>query len=274
MARVRLRGITDPANRHIAYNVYVIDRVWRFGSDYLKALHTMASTSFTLSSTDVYLAIKTALADHEYAAGQYLREAQLAERLGVSRTPVREALRRLDAEGWVEAVPNYGVRVRAWTEQDAREIFEARLLIEPYLAGRAAQRATDEDVVRLRELAVTMFDIAREPPTAELTERWFALNDAFHAIISGGAGNGRLDRSLKSMKETPLVKWTFDTYNPEDRERSARQHLDIVDAFEQRNGVWAEAIVRCHIAAAQSVVLGRAQRAQAGGAIAFALTVE
>ncbi|VVD97742.1 GntR family transcriptional regulator [Pandoraea terrigena] len=231
----------------------------------------MSSTPFTLSSADVYLAIKTALAERQYAAGQYLRETQLAARLGVSRTPVREALRRLDAEGWVEAVPNYGVRVRAWTEQDAREIFEARLLIEPYLAGRAAQRATDDEVAQLRELAVTMFDIAREPPTAALTERWFALNDAFHAIISGGAGNGRLDRSLKSMKETPLVKWTFDTYNPEHRERSARQHLEIVDAFEQRNGVWAEAIVRCHIAAAQSVVLGRAHRTRTDDAVASAL---
>jgi DNA-binding GntR family transcriptional regulator len=74
---------------------------------------------------DVYGAIKEALTDSEYDAGEYLREEQLAGRLGVSRTPVREALRRLDAEGWVETRPNYGVRVKFWTLQDAKEIFEA-----------------------------------------------------------------------------------------------------------------------------------------------------
>ncbi len=65
----------------------------------------------------MYVAIKNALATGRFGAGQYLREEQLAKNLGVSRTPVREALRRLDAEGWVETRPNYGVRVKAWTLQ-------------------------------------------------------------------------------------------------------------------------------------------------------------
>ncbi|WP_244817991.1 GntR family transcriptional regulator [Caballeronia sp. Lep1P3] len=224
-----------------------------------RALHTIAPEP-SRSADDVYLAIKDALASNHYGAGQYLREEQLAKSLGVSRTPVREALRRLDAEGWVETRPNYGVRVKAWSLQDAREIFEARLLIEPYLAARAALHIAAEDIARLRTLADAMLAITHRPSTSESCEAWFAANGEFHAIITAAANNARLDRSLRSMKETPLIKWTFDTYSDEDRERSARQHVEIVHALEERNAAWAEAITRCHILAAEKAVLDRYQR--------------
>jgi DNA-binding GntR family transcriptional regulator len=223
------------------------------------ALHTIAPDS-QRSADDVYLAIKGALASGRYGAGQYLREEQLARSFGVSRTPVREALRRLDAEGWVETRPNYGVRVKAWTLQDAREIFEARLLVEPYLAGRAALHISASDIERLKALAETMLAITQRASTPETCEAWFVANGEFHAIITASANNARLDRSLRSMKETPLIKWTFDTYGDEDRERSARQHFEIVLALEQRNVAWAEAVTRCHILAAEKAVLERYDR--------------
>jgi DNA-binding GntR family transcriptional regulator len=225
------------------------------------ALHTITFET-ARSGDDVYLAIKDALATGRFGAGQYLREEQLAKSLGVSRTPVREALRRLDAEGWVETRPNYGVRVKAWTLQDAREIFEARLLIEPHLAGRAALHIQPSDIERLKTLAETMLAITRHASTPESCEAWFTANGEFHAIITAAANNARLDRSLRSMKETPLIKWTFDTYGDDDRERSARQHFEIVSALEQRNAAWAEAITRCHILAAEKAVLDRYDREQ------------
>ncbi|AET94816.1 GntR domain-containing protein (plasmid) [Burkholderia sp. YI23] len=223
------------------------------------ALHTIPPEP-ARSADDVYLAIKDALAGGQYGAGQYLREEQLAKGLGVSRTPVREALRRLDAEGWVETRPNYGVRVKAWTLQDAREIFEARLLVEPYLAGRAALAIDAADIVRLKALADAMLAITQHPSTPETCEAWFTANGEFHAIITAAANNARLDRSLRSMKETPLIKWTFDTYSDEDRAHSARQHFEIVLALEQRNAAWAEAVTRCHILAAEKAVLDRYDR--------------
>ncbi|NML30386.1 GntR family transcriptional regulator [Paraburkholderia sp. G-4-1-8] len=222
-------------------------------------LHTMQSLP-TRSPDDVYLAIKQSLAENRYGAGQYLREEQLAKSLGVSRTPVREALRRLGAEGWVEIRPNYGVRVKAWSLQDAREIFEARLLIEPFLAGRAALKIGSADIERLSALADRMTAITHQVSTPETTEAWFAANGEFHSIITAAAGNARLDRSLTSMKETPLIKWTFDSYNDEHRASSARQHVEIVQALASRNAAWAEAITRCHILAAEKTVLDRYQR--------------
>ncbi len=143
------------------------------------------------------------------------------------------------------------MRVKAWTlQEDAREIFEARLLIEPHLAGHAALPlqlhigATGID--RLKTLADAMMAITQCPSTPESYRAWFGANSEFHDIITVAANNTRLDRSLRSMKETPLIKWTFDTYGDADRECSARQHVEIVAAFrgalEQRNSAWAEAI--------------------------------
>ncbi|MBY4867680.1 GntR family transcriptional regulator [Burkholderia anthina] len=219
-------------------------------------LHTI-DTGSPSSTDDVYGAIKEAVSSGRYGAGEYLREEQLARSLGVSRTPVREALRRLDAEGWVEARPNYGVRVKAWTLQDAREIFEARLLIEPYLAGRAASFIGASDLEHLKRLADSMLAIAEQPSTRESSDVWFAANGKFHAIITGAGNNARLDHALRSMKETPLIKWTFGTYSDEDRVRSARQHFEIVSALERQNAAWTEAAMRCHILAAENAVLDR-----------------
>lgn len=225
-------------------------------------MHTK-SINAAYPGDNVYAAIKGDIASGHYAPGQHLREEQLARRFGVSRTPVREALRRLDAEGWVDARPNYGVRVKAWTLKDAQEIFDARILIEPHLAGRAAQHLADADLARLRTLADAMLAITRSPITPAATQAWFAANGEFHAIICAAAGNARLDHALRSMKETPLIKWTFDTYDEADRERSARQHEEIVRALEQRNAAWAEAGMRCHILAAEKTVLDRYAREHA-----------
>jgi DNA-binding GntR family transcriptional regulator len=222
-------------------------------------LHTMQNEPVR-SADDVYTAIKDAVTSGQYGAGEYLREEQLAKSLGVSRTPVREALRRLDADGWVETRPNYGVRVKAWTLQDAREIFEARLLVEPYLAGRAALSIGVSDIGRLQTLADAMLAITQRPSTPQSSEEWFSANGEFHAIITAAGNNARLDRSLKSMKETPLIKWTFGTYSDDDRVRSARQHFEIVRALEQRNAAWTEAAMRCHILAAENAVLDRRDR--------------
>ncbi|SAL72477.1 GntR family transcriptional regulator [Caballeronia udeis] len=207
------------------------------------------------SADDVYSAIKQAIGETRYAPGEYLREEQLARGLGVSRTPVREAFRRLGAEGWLEVKPNHGVRVRSWSIRDVEEIFEARMLIEPYLAGRAATGIAAPELLTLRGLADGMLEIAKTPVTPELADQWFAANRRFHDIISGAAGNQRLDQSLRSMKDVPLIKWTFNIYSDDDRARSARQHVEIVDALESRDAVWAEAVMTCHIRAAQKSVV-------------------
>lgn len=205
----------------------------------------------------VYRAIKRSIRDGGYLPGESLREQQVAESLGVSRTPVREAFRRLSAEGWLEARPNYGVRVKVWSAKDVLEILEARVLIEPYLAGRAATRLSSEQVAELMRLAEHMKEIARDTPTDETTQAWFEANGAFHDALMQGGDNARLAQALHTLKEVPLIKWTFKNFGPEDRQRAVRQHIEIAHAVAQRDAALTEAIMKSHMLAAQASVLRR-----------------
>lgn len=223
----------------------------------------MSDIDLVAPVVDVYAAIKQAIVSETYVSGDYLREEQLARSLGVSRTPVREAFRRLGSEGWLEVKPNFGVRVKTWSVRDVEEIFEARILIEPYLVGCAAARIGADDLATVKRLAQDMVVIARADRAADALDDWFVANRAFHDILTAAAGNARLDQSLRMMKEVPLIRWTFNNYSQEDRDRSARQHIEIVEALENRDGGWAEAIVKCHILAAQTSVIKKLGSTQA-----------
>src|SRR3954466_12466577 len=94
----------------------------------------------------------------ELTAGTRLGEVELAERLGVSRTPVREALSRLAAEGLVGIAPNPGARGAPWSVAELEGVFDLRASLEPQLTGFAVARATPEDVAELEELAQRMVD--------------------------------------------------------------------------------------------------------------------
>ena len=100
----------------------------------------------------------------DLAAGSRLGEAELAGELGVSRTPVREALSRLAAEGLVEIVPNRGARVATWTAAELEGVFDLRSTLEPQLTGFAVPNATPADVDELEELAVRMLAVGSPGP--------------------------------------------------------------------------------------------------------------
>ena len=212
--------------------------------------------SSTRGSTDrIYLAIKQIIGETSYAQGEYLREEQMARTLGVSRTPVREAFRRLGAEGWLEVIPNRGVRVKSWSIHDVEEIFEARALIEPYLSRQATTRISAVELAALRELAVAMRDIVALTSSVKVMDEWFVANEEFHQIISSASGNSRLNNTLNVMKEIPLVKRTFNSYNDDARQRSIQQHFELVEAMENRDPEWVEAVMKSHILRAKKSVI-------------------
>jgi DNA-binding GntR family transcriptional regulator len=222
---------------------------------------TDSPSALVAPGEDVYSAIKQAISDARYAPGDYLRETRIAQDFGVSRTPVREAIRRLGAEGWLEVLPNRGARVKRWSVRDIEEIFEARALIEPYLTGQAARRIGVAELAELQALAERMQDIEASGAPEAIADPWFAANRRFHELIVRAAGNRRLEDSLNALKEMPLIKWTFTTYGREDRGRSVRQHFEIVQALRCRDALWAESLMRCHILAAQASVLEKARQA-------------
>lgn len=103
-----------------------------------------------------YDGIKAAIFNQEFAPGSHLTEAMLTQRLGVSRTPIREAFRRLGAEGWLEILPDQGVRVSEWSHRDIDEVFEIRVLLESYIASRAATRIKADDIAKLKSYTQQM----------------------------------------------------------------------------------------------------------------------
>lgn len=197
-----------------------------------------------------YHAVRDGILAGRFAPASRVTEQEIAAAAGVSRTPVREALRRLHAEGLVDFTPNQGAVVTAWSSEDADEIFQLRAMLESYGAERAASRATGEQIAELRALAEQQYQESAARLPGHL-ERIGDLNNRFHRRLQEAAGSGRLSRALASLLEAPLVMKTFLNYGAEDLQRSAAHHLELVRALEARDGEWAASVMRSHVLAAR-----------------------
>ncbi len=198
-----------------------------------------------------YRCIREQILSGERAGGEWLREDGLAESIGVSRTPVREALRHLAAEGLVHYQRNRGVQVQTWNAGDLNEIYSLRALLEPYGSRLAAGTGTVdcaalEDLCNGMESAVT----AGRVDLDEVTE----LNNDFHRMIIEAAGNSRLMGLVTSNLQVPLVRRTFSRYSGDAMQRSMAHHRELVDALRAGDPDWAESIMRSHVHAAWSVM--------------------
>jgi DNA-binding GntR family transcriptional regulator len=193
------------------------------------------------------------------AAGARLGEVELAERLGVSRTPVREALTRLAAEGLVEIVPNRGARVATWTVAELEGVFDLRVSLEPRLAGLAAGAATDADVAALDELAHRMIAVGSPGPRQDL-DALVPLNRAFHDRLVALADHPTLATALAAAIHPPIVRRNFHTYDEASLRRSLAHHAEIVAALRAGDPVWAQAVMTAHISNARAVMVGAARR--------------
>ncbi|WP_395103739.1 GntR family transcriptional regulator [Actinomadura sp. SCN-SB] len=194
-----------------------------------------------------YEVVRQMILSGEAAAGARLGEAELAETLGLSRTPVREALQRLGADGLVEVLPHRGARVVRWTRDDLDEIFELRALLEPYAAARAARLGTDRAALdELNELCAGMERAVADGDLAKVAE----LNSRFHVAIIDASGNRRLPTILTSVMHAPLILGTFRRYDAEAMERSMHHHREVVSALAAGDPEWAESVMRSHVRAA------------------------
>jgi DNA-binding GntR family transcriptional regulator len=184
-----------------------------------------------------------------YSSGLRITEQEIADATGVSRTPVREALRRLQAEGFLTLIPNQGAAVTEWSAQYVDDIFELRALLEPYGAARAAERITTTALRELKLLAQRQYDEAvRQAPG--FIRRIGELNSRFHRSLLEHSGNERLVAMMPALIDAPLVLKTFSKYEHAELVRSASHHVEIVSALEARDAKWAASVMRSHIQAA------------------------
>ncbi len=176
-------------------------------------------------------------------------EGQLAERIGVSRTPIRQALTMLESEGLVEIAPNKGAVVCSFSIEDVWDIYDLRAVLEGHAARRAAGRIEGVKLSRLRELVEEMEGLTgrRFADREEEVRLLVALNNEFHGAIIEASRNGRLRRLVKRTVEVPLVFKAFFWYGPGERAISNHYHRQILGALESGDGERAEIIMREHV---------------------------
>lgn len=207
----------------------------------------------TTVADTVYAEIRHRIADGRYRPGSRLGEESIAEEVGYSRTPVREALRRLAKEGLIDLEPNRGAYVSSWSPEDLQELFSCRALLESYAARLAAARIQPHQLLRLRDLADHMTALSNDPSPTQLAEI-AELNGAFHKLVGEASGNRLLVDLMSRLIEMPLVMRTFQRYGADHLKRSMTQHSDLVDALEAGDDDWAEAVMRSHVFSGRNVM--------------------
>jgi DNA-binding GntR family transcriptional regulator len=190
-----------------------------------------------------YRRLRQGIRAGEFRPGQRLREAELATRLNVSRTPVREAIRRLASDGLIEVAPSRGVMIISLDKQQVRQLYALREILEGAAARMAAQHASPAEIATMREL----LDAGRAAAEPGQIAR---LNRLFHHAIQDAAHNRYLAQALVQLSDSlSLLPGT--TYEVPGRADAAHEeHLAIIDAIEARAPERAEDLARRHIAMA------------------------
>jgi DNA-binding GntR family transcriptional regulator len=189
----------------------------------------------------VYEALVELVIAGRLTPGQHLVETELARQLGVSRQPVREALHRLEAEGWVDLRPNQGAFVHVPTDQEVDQLLDVRELLEVETARLAARTVTPDQVARLRS-------ICRDGEAAVAsgdTERFVALNNSFHTALTEIAGNAVL--AELSAIVSRRSRWYYRLVAPMRERESCAEHLGMVEAIEAGDAGQAAKAARGHI---------------------------
>jgi len=195
--------------------------------------------------------IRDAITDGRLEPGARLKEEQLARDLGLSRTPVREALQRLSNEGLVEIVPNRGAFVRSYEPDDLDELYDLRALLEGHAAARAASRITADQLATLRASCDRFEALGAGSPVEALVLE----NGHFHDTILEAAGSELLAGMIQQVFKLPLVYRSYVWYSPDQKRTSERDHRRLVQSFEQRDAEAAQAIMRDHVLGARDVLL-------------------
>jgi DNA-binding GntR family transcriptional regulator len=179
----------------------------------------------------------------ELTPGMFLDEIQLAEQMNISRTPLREALKVLTAEGLVRHEPRRGSFVYEVTEQDLDEIFPVIALLEGRCAFEAAQRANDGDLAALEDLHEKL---ARHAKAKRINE-YYATNFAIHEAIIALAGNRWLAGVINDLRKIVKLARLQQLHAPGRLEQSLSEHLAVFAALKARDPEGAEAAMRTHL---------------------------
>ncbi|MFQ5691951.1 MAG: GntR family transcriptional regulator [Nitrospinota bacterium] len=213
-----------------------------------------------LLSENVVGAIRTAIFDGSLELGQRLVETELAEQLGVSRGPVREALRLLATEGLVVINVHRGTFVIKPTAEDVEEIYTLREALEDLAVGRVVDLASDEEIESLVESAEQLEKASQEKQVSRLVD----LNMEFHGLLFQYARHERLAQVWANLEsQLRLCNLMEIGYTREDMTRARADHVKIAEAIKARDAEGARQLIREHIRHAAHIVQKTAEPALA-----------
>lgn len=192
------------------------------------------------ASDIAYETIRALIFRNEIQPGEQLKEEELAVRCGVSRTPIRDALVRLEAEFLVEKRDNQRSFVADPSKDDIDELFALRAMLEGHAAARAAERTTPALVARLKNCLL----LVKNDQSVDI---FLQHNAEFHRIILDAAGSKRLVSMLERLISQPVVHHTAHAYSEAQISRSIAEHHELLEAIERGDGDWARAVMTGHI---------------------------
>jgi len=191
----------------------------------------------------VFQTLRAAILRGELKPGTRLMEIQLANKLGVSRTPIREAIRKLELEGLVLMIPRKGAEVAEITEKSLRDVLEVRQVLEHLAVRLACDRLQDADLIRLREAADAFDKLMNREDITELAE----ADVLFHDIIYHATDNQKLIGLLSNIREQ-MYRYRIEYLkHPDSQFKIHEEHMELIAALEQRDSESAAAITIAHI---------------------------
>jgi DNA-binding GntR family transcriptional regulator len=188
----------------------------------------------------VYQAMQELIISRQLAPGQHLVESELAELLGVSRQPIREALQLLNSEGWVDLSPGYGAFVHAPTETEVDQLLAVRSVLEGESARLAAQHADEDGIERLRQLCRD----GEAALAADDVDAMVAANGDLHRLVTELSGNQVLLDFVIQVDRR--VRWYYTPIARQRGKKSWQEHRKLIDAIEKRDADAASRIMREH----------------------------
>lgn len=208
----------------------------------------------------VFEALREAILKGVLKPGERLMEIQLAEEMGVSRTPVREAIRKLELEGLVAMVPRKGAYVASLSMKDIIEVFEIRGALEGLAAELAAERITDEELEELERYLVRITESIESGDLALVV----AIDTDFHSQLYKASRNERLAQIINNLREQIQRFRTTSLSLPGRMQAALEEHKKIVDAISTRDGALARRLAEEHIENAENSLMEAIRGADRG----------
>lgn len=222
--------------------------------------------ALTSYADEIAFRLEAEILDGVYEPGSHLMQEEICARFGVSRTPVREALRKLQAQNLVDLIPNKGARIRVITLSELGEVYAVRAELEGYAASLAAPTFTRDQVAALETIQLQLeavvasarLPVGKRPADSFLNAQLTRFNEEFHGVIRDSAGNRLLDRLVADLQRRFPKDYVWKTTESADQIETINviEHRRILHALQQNDAATARASMTEHVRNAGSLILG------------------